>query len=1356
MDERAAASATPERDAAIPPTPDEPHSGEAPAAPIEPEEIRAIRKRLGLSQAEAGKLLGGGPRAFTKYEAGTVKPAIPMRVLLRLLVRNPHLIEQIRDPKSPPMTPSLAPPSPFQISGEHIERFNQQLFPELLRHLLHAEAHASRLPADGIHVSSNVTAPDGGEDGRIEWRGGVGRTPHLPCRLNQFQLKAGRITPAKAGEDVLQGRQVKPMVRKVLEDGGHYRMLCAHRYTRKAIESRTRRILEAVQGAGVPVNDSQITFWGAEQIADWANQHPTVAIWAKEHTQPGVVRPFCSWTRWASHPDHDDSPWVPDERLPRLQAGLRELATPQSVLRLVGLSGIGKSRLVLEALGRTAGDLALRDLVMYADGSRPDMAGICRVVETLADTGSYAIVVVNRCSQETHRTLAAEIVRASSRLSLLTIDDEVPATSLDEDTIEVDDAPQAVVDAIIGRIAPNLPPDDRRRLEHFSVGFPRIAIDVSKAWRSSRPIPHTEGDDIVNTFVLGRNRRNPEHLLKSAMLLAAFDGVAVGGDYEQLKEAASFSHDLSFEDLRTGINRLVERGVVRRKGRLRVLQPLPIAMRLAERQWQDWPETVWERLLASDRNPQLRSLRTAAAGMLARLNQTPTADEVVRHMCRPTTPLCQPDVMPALAEVVPGPVLQAVDSFLSKIDDLSELVGADRRHVVFALKRIVFHEATFDGAARLLLRLAAAETEQAYSNSATGAFVSLFRILLGDTAADGDVRLAFLDDVMDNAGADERPIVVEALIGSLAPTGYRMVDAEVQGSIPVLSPWFPQTKEAKIRYVTGCLSRLASIATREHPDWPTGRARSGLAQRLRPWVSQDYMDVLEKAVHQVSSSVGVWPEAIESLGRAQKYDARSHSPEISKRLEALLRYLRPENLDDRIQLIVTAMPWHYPTDEGLNMVDRQEKQEEAIQSLALDLARAPRVLEEALPRLCRGEQRNAFIFGVTLSDLSDRFKPNVWCGRITRATLAVPDAERNLSLLSGYFAGIAGKFPELAVPLKEGLTQSTALAWAFPTVCSRLGVTKSDVSLALQALERGTLTPAAVRQWSFGGALKLLSPSEVAPLIAALLAREGDEAFAVTLDLIGTYGLSDPDKLDGLHPQVRMCVSRCAQGGGWPAWANASYYFEELVGWLLAKGRLDADACETARDLAGIVVERSRAVGGEVPRSVIRKLLRDFPEVVWPSIGAAIVADQGVAWAMSFTLGKMLEEGPPIISLPAETLFSWCRAHPDAAPAFVAGVLPILAKEGDENVLHPMLRRLIDEFGGRDDVLTGIENNIDTYSWGGSMAGYYRQYIGPLDALSGHSIPAVRRWAARMTREMHACIEQARDEDAEAEARRGI
>lgn len=54
-----------------------------------PEDIRRIRKRLGLTQKEASALIGGGPNAFQKYEAGDVLPSKAISNALRLLERDP-------------------------------------------------------------------------------------------------------------------------------------------------------------------------------------------------------------------------------------------------------------------------------------------------------------------------------------------------------------------------------------------------------------------------------------------------------------------------------------------------------------------------------------------------------------------------------------------------------------------------------------------------------------------------------------------------------------------------------------------------------------------------------------------------------------------------------------------------------------------------------------------------------------------------------------------------------------------------------------------------------------------------------------------------------------------------------------------------------------------------------------------------------------------------------------------------------------------------------------------------------------------------------------------------------------------
>jgi HTH-type transcriptional regulator/antitoxin MqsA len=60
-----------------------------------PHRVAAIRERLKLSQRRAGELLGGGPRAFQKYESGTQQVSVPMTNLLRLLEKDPRRLGEL-------------------------------------------------------------------------------------------------------------------------------------------------------------------------------------------------------------------------------------------------------------------------------------------------------------------------------------------------------------------------------------------------------------------------------------------------------------------------------------------------------------------------------------------------------------------------------------------------------------------------------------------------------------------------------------------------------------------------------------------------------------------------------------------------------------------------------------------------------------------------------------------------------------------------------------------------------------------------------------------------------------------------------------------------------------------------------------------------------------------------------------------------------------------------------------------------------------------------------------------------------------------------------------------------------------
>ena len=60
-----------------------------------PEQVAAIRAKLGISQREAGRILGGGTRAFQKYESGETPVSEPMMNLLVLLGNEPKRLNEL-------------------------------------------------------------------------------------------------------------------------------------------------------------------------------------------------------------------------------------------------------------------------------------------------------------------------------------------------------------------------------------------------------------------------------------------------------------------------------------------------------------------------------------------------------------------------------------------------------------------------------------------------------------------------------------------------------------------------------------------------------------------------------------------------------------------------------------------------------------------------------------------------------------------------------------------------------------------------------------------------------------------------------------------------------------------------------------------------------------------------------------------------------------------------------------------------------------------------------------------------------------------------------------------------------------
>ena len=78
---------------------------------LQPQEIQRIRRKLRLTQVTAGNLIGGGPRAFQKYEAGDLLPSRAISSALVLLDSAPELLKILESRQTPGLPPTGRAPT---------------------------------------------------------------------------------------------------------------------------------------------------------------------------------------------------------------------------------------------------------------------------------------------------------------------------------------------------------------------------------------------------------------------------------------------------------------------------------------------------------------------------------------------------------------------------------------------------------------------------------------------------------------------------------------------------------------------------------------------------------------------------------------------------------------------------------------------------------------------------------------------------------------------------------------------------------------------------------------------------------------------------------------------------------------------------------------------------------------------------------------------------------------------------------------------------------------------------------------------------------------------------------------------
>jgi len=1231
--------------------------------------------------------------------------------------------------------------TPAEVTEKQIEHLDARQLTEVLKAVVDATLIRARIGIEAAQIPRTLDMSDDGEDGIVSWSEGPSEAGYIKQRRTQFQVKAGKLQPADCRRELLKDGALKPRVADNLSAGGAYVLFLAQPCTGKMKEARKAEIRKVIaQELGADVgNAARIEIFSGDVIASWVNEHYGVALLA--HRLLGVLIPdnFLPWESWSQLARHNRTQYQRDAGIDDQMRSLRsELLQPRSVLRMIGLSGLGKTRLALETFrpslpGSTLANVA--NSVIYVDD--PEDAAVLAHIHGLVHRSRTGIVVVDNCSLTLHQKLRDVIDQPNSLLSLLTIDLDLAKDANPAGLLEIGQSSRAVIHDILRSALPAAPAGQLERMVVFVDGFPRLAVQLieSGVQEDLNRLPLT-GEDFTERLLWGRDAPD-DAKRRTIEACALFHHVGIAGPVEShLNYVAQCVCHQSPQDFFSTVQYFRRRGLIDGIGDFVRVTPLPLAITLAESWFVNTLPSTQEAVLRDEEMPA--GLAEALAQRFSSLSPTERAAEMVRRMMGISGPFVNlgslnnkrtSRLLRALVSVEPDSCLDMMVRVLGPATREELLAATEgRREFVWALERLIYDRTRFLRAGRLLAALAIAENET-WSNNASNQFVQLFHLQLSGTEAEPQLRLSLVDELLSSGDERQEALAITALGAAVATRYYtRTGGAEEQG-FRTYRDWAPRTLAEQCAYFNEALRRLAAVAPVETRLGDL--ARHQLAAAIRTQVYSGNLRGIDEALRNVRGSyAGLWSEALTQAQEALRYEGRHLDPKNRQAVIDWEALLLPTSLADRLLVHVSKAPfgWGLPEIEFSDL----DRRSAAFDTLVADFAAARAEWPRLAPLLVEGEQRRTFDFGREVGRLVED-------DGLLDLVIARAQVIRTGTFEPSFLAGLLHARRLLSIDRYRAFMKRCAdvdsVRPHFVWINAVAGLVDGDLERLHSMLTRNEVAPDDFRVFTYGRVLESV-PSELVAKVFTEVSRHGETGGWTTLSVLSMY-IND----DGAWLPYRNCLASVIRSRAVALSNTAStmdrYAYDKVAKRFMTEEPTDPEPL-TALAAHAVALCQQRELNfsaHDMLRPLVFELLSKHAALVWPTIREAIAGADHLSafhWAHLLTDSPVMQEKHSAFNLlSTDEVLSWVGASPPVALFVVLKELPLFRVADDgQLVVNALLDPLIEQFGNRQDFLSTLSANLHSFSWTGSAEPLFRQRQRFVERYRHHRHPRLAAWAS--------------------------
>ncbi|MHA1279950.1 MAG: hypothetical protein ACTSQ8_22375 [Candidatus Helarchaeota archaeon] len=1212
----------------------------------------------------------------------------------------------------------------FSLDNNQLKFLGPDRAVDFFRRLLWAEASRVGIGRNLIQVPGCINVGDGGIDAYIENADPL-YDEIIPKGTTGFQIKSSDLSPAKCKEELHVQKSLddplKPEIKRILDEGGNYVLVLFADLTTYKKRGRQHAVQTELSKFGY---ENQIRVYAIDQLIGFTERFISLVTWLKSEFSQCL-----SYSSWAERSDiKKPKTFIPDEKrnqwIKKVRDILRGSEDVCPVFRIIGLSGIGKTRLVFEALS----DDDLKNRVIYFQSA--DQFRSSTLLNTIQTNGSIsAILVIDECDIQNHDYFVRSFSSRGKRIALFTISHDFAQVPSPAKLIKLPPLGNDEIVKLIQSVSDGLPMSVVRKLTEFADGYPRIATLLAESYikngGSTEEFIKISDEGLMDRLIGGKELSYELAGLYKRVLtgISLFQKIGYEGS---LQEEAQWLSDFLQVDWRTfgeAVNYERRRGIIQGDYYL-IVSPFMLRIYLLNDWWEVFGFTKdnFDEFIDSIPDKLRPDLIKRFFEHIPYISSTEGGRRFTHSMLKEGNMFEDGELLRSelgsnffmkLSEADPESALKCLKRTIgrwSKTQLMQFTIG--RREVIYSLEKIAIWRELFPDAARLLLALGEAENES-WSNNASGIFVELFSHGTGElapTEATPDERIVILEEALNSTSKEKIKLALRACDQALKTHHFsRMIGSERQGLRRTPNLWLPKTyKELydSYRRVWHLLSEKIDSLPEDEQEKAINiilqNSRGlGINPHLVGMVIGTLKTLIAKKIIEVSQVITVVHHILHFDSKRMHLDVikqwESFRDELNKNdfSSLLIRYVKIDLITDKI-------------DKEGNSVDILTPQ---IKHLARLTVGDRNLLGPELQWLVTTEARNGYQFGFELAEIDEDqyFLPAI----LLAQSIATKDS--SLLFLSGYFSSLHKRNEDYWKDQIQKLTSSTQTASWIPELIWRSGLNNESAKLILHLAKTNLIKTNQLSIFEYGGAIKKLNEENFQDWIHFLLNSSEKIAASIALGLHHSYYLGNKPKFplpENLTVDLLMNPVLIEANDKYHTNTMDDYHWTEL-----SKSFIHSYP-EKALKLCDFILENIGTKGTILDgfnlnsKIILGQITQISPKEVWWKITKYLgpPIDSRAFHLKDWLNGDSgfgLQRPGSLSIFPMEEVFKWVEEDIENRAWYLASFVPQDLFRDEERLCYA--RELLIRYGHREDVKNNLMANLSTEGWSGPASLHFQE-----------------------------------------------